>query len=226
MTERTKTQEATMSSKNSDAAMHAALSGIRVVGRRDFLFAGAGLAAGACLPATAALAELGANAAKPAQAVSDKDREYMALALKQMRQAGVLDKTGGPFGAVVVHDGKILATAGNSVMRDNDPSAHAEVNAIREACRKAGNPHIVDAVLYSSCEPCPMCYSTAYWARVGKIFYAASWTDYADLFDDSNIAKDMSFPYEQRHVALQQIMQPDAQKVWEEFRHLPDRARY
>lgn len=89
-----------MSSKNSDAAMHAALSGIRVVGRRDFLFAGAGLAAGACLPATAALAELGANAAKPAQAVSDKVREYMALALKQMRQAGVLDKTGGPFGAV------------------------------------------------------------------------------------------------------------------------------
>ncbi len=150
----------------------------------------------------------------------------MSLALKHMRQAGVLDKTGGPFGAVVVLDGKILAVSGNSVMRDHDPSAHAEVNAIREACRKVGNPHIKDAVLYSSCEPCPMCYSTAYWARVGKIFYAASWTDYADLFDDANIAKDMSFPYEQRQVALQQIMQGDAQKVWEEFRQLPDRARY
>ncbi len=215
-----------MASPKSDAALRSALSDIRVVGRRDFLLAGAGLAAGACLPATAALAETGKNDLKPAAAVTDQDREYMSLALKRMRQAGVLDKTGGPFGAVVVLDGKILSTAGNSVMRDTDPSAHAEVNAIREACRKVGNPHIKDAVLYSSCEPCPMCYSTAYWARVGKIFYAASWTDYADLFDDSNIAKDMSFPYEQRQVALQQIMQTDAQKVWEEFRQLPDRARY
>jgi guanine deaminase len=161
----------------------------------------------------------------PARA-TDKDREFMAKALKLMRQAGVVDKTGGPFGVVIVLNGKILAAAGNSVLRDNDPSAHAEVNAIREACRKVGSPHIDGAVLYSSCEPCPMCYSTAYWARVGKIFYAASWADYADLFDDSNIAKDMSLPYEERQVALQQIMQPDALKVWAEFRQMPDRARY
>ena len=157
---------------------------------------------------------------------SEQDREYMAMALKLMRQAGVTDKTGGPFGAVVVLHGKILAAAGNSVIRDNDPSAHAEVNAMREACRKLGNPHIEGAVLYSSCEPCPMCYSTAYWARVGKIFYAASWADYADLFDDSNIAKDMQLAPEKRQVALQQIMRTDAQQVWEEFRKLPDGARY
>ncbi len=215
-----------MSSTNHDTAWPSALSAIRVVGRRDFLLAGSGLAAAACLPATAALGETTNNQVKPVAPVTDQDREFMSLALKRMRQAGVVDKTGGPFGAVVVLDGKILATAGNSVVRDNDPSAHAEVNAIREACRKAGNPHIVGAVLYSSCEPCPMCYSTAYWARVGKIFYAASWADYADLFDDSNIAKDLSFPYEQRQVALEQIMRGDAQKVWEEFRGLPDRARY
>jgi tRNA(Arg) A34 adenosine deaminase TadA len=215
-----------MSSTKRDAELDAMLGDIRAVARRDFLFAGATIAAGVVLPATAALAEAQAPALKPAQPVTDLDREYMAMALKRMRQAGVIDKTGGPFGAVVVLDGKILATAGNSVMRDHDPSAHAEVNAMREACRKVGNPHIDGAVLYSSCEPCPMCYSTAYWARVGKIFYAASWTDYADLFDDSNIAKDMQFPYEQRQVALQQIMRPDAQKVWEEFRQMPDRARY
>jgi tRNA(Arg) A34 adenosine deaminase TadA len=215
-----------MSSTKRDAELDAMLGDIRAVARRDFLFAGATIAAGVVLPATAALAKAPAPALKPAQPVTDLDREYMAMALKQMRQAGVVDKTGGPFGAVVVLDGKILATAGNSVMRDHDPSAHAEVNAMREACRKVGNPHIDGAVLYSSCEPCPMCYSTAYWARVGKIFYAASWTDYADLFDDSNIAKDMQFPYEQRQVALQQIMRPDAQKVWEEFRQMPDRARY
>jgi guanine deaminase len=161
-----------------------------------------------------------------AQFVSDDDRAYMAMALKLMRQAGVIDKTGGPFGAVVVLNGKILAAAGNSVLRDNDPSAHAEVNAIREACRKIGNPHIEGAVLYSSCEPCPMCYATAYWARVGKIFYAASWADYADLFDDSNIARDMQLAREERQVALQQIMRTDAQQVWDEFRKLPDGARY
>ena len=158
--------------------------------------------------------------------VTEQDRAYMAVALTLMRQAGVLDKTGGPFGAVIVLDGRILATAGNSVIQDNDPTAHAEMNAMRHACRKIGSPHIAGAVLYSSCEPCPMCYSTAYWARVGKIFYAAAWADYADLFDDSNIAKDMQFPYEQRQVALQQIMRHDAQKVWDEFRQLPDRARY
>ncbi len=199
---------------------------IRAVARRDFLFAGAAMAAGTVMPVSTALAEAATPGVRAPQEVTEHDRAYMAMALKQMRQAGVLDKTGGPFGAVVVLDGKILATAGNSVMRDKDPSAHAEVNAMREACRKIGNPHIDGAVLYSSCEPCPMCYSTAYWARVGKILYAASWTDYADLFDDSNIAKDMQFPYEQRQVALQQIMRPDAQKVWDEFRQMPDRARY
>ena len=209
-----------------DAALHSALANIRVVARRDFLCAGAGLAAGALLPATAALAEVANNDTKAAAPVTDQDREFMTIALQHMRQAGVLEKTGGPFGAVVVHHGKVLSVAGNSVMRDKDPSAHAEVNALREACHKVGNPHIDGAVLYSSCEPCPMCYSIAFWARMSKILYAASWADYADLFDDANIAKDMSFPYEQRLVAMQQIMQPDAKKVWEEFRQLPDKARY
>ena len=71
-----------------------------------------------------------------------------------------------------------------------------------------------------------MCYATAYWARIDKIFYAASWVDYADLFDDSNISQDMQKAYQQRHVALQQIMRTDAQQVWGEFRKLPNPARY
>lgn len=157
---------------------------------------------------------------------TDQDRDYMRQAVQLMRQAGVVDKTGGPFGAVVVRDGKVLAESGNSVIRDNDPSAHAEVNAIRMACHAAGSPNIPGAVLYSSCEPCPMCYATAYWARISKIFYAASWSDYADLFDDSNISQDMSEPYPRRAVALQQIMQNEAQKVWQHYRKMPDRTRY
>ncbi|MBV5271927.1 MAG: nucleoside deaminase, partial [Afipia sp.] len=151
---------------------------------------------------------------------------FMSQAVELMRKAGVVEKTGGPFGAVVVMNGEVLSSSGNSVLRDNDPSAHAEVNAIRIACKKAGSPHIKGATLFSSCEPCPMCYSTAYWARVGKIYYAASWTDYADLFDDSNISQDMKQPYAKRTVRVAQLMRGDAQKVWLEYRNLPSKTRY
>lgn len=200
---------------------HDRWSSLHVVARRDFLYAGAAVATAAIVPVTRALSPASAS-----PAATEQDRLYMDMALQRMREAGVIDKTGGPFGAVVVLGDKVLSTAGNSVVRDNDPSAHAELNALREACRQIGSPHVDGAVLYSTCEPCPMCYATAYWARVGKIFYAASWSDYADLFGDANIAKDMSFPYEQRQVTLQQIMRPEAVKVWDEFRNLPDGARY
>ncbi len=150
----------------------------------------------------------------------------MSQAIKLMRQAGVIDKTGGPFGAVIVRDGQVLAASGNSVLRDNDPSAHAEVNAIRMACKKVGAPNIKGATMFTSCECCPMCYATAYWARVDRIYYAAAWTDYADLFDDSNISEDMKRPYADRTVKISQMMQEDAQKVWQEYRDLPTKTRY
>jgi guanine deaminase len=207
------------SSSKPGASLDEIFSGIRVVPRRDFLVGGSATAAAAYLGGSAALAQT-----QPA--VTDQDRAHMRQAIQLMRKAGVIEKTGGPFGAVVVRNGEVVAATGNSVMRDHDPSAHAEVNAIREACRKAGSPNISGAVLYSSCEPCPMCYSTAYWARIDKIFYAASWADYTDLFDDSVISQDMAKPYPQRKVALQQIEREEAQKVWQEFRKLPDGARY
>jgi tRNA(Arg) A34 adenosine deaminase TadA len=214
-----------MSKTECGSAADPLLSNVRVVARRDFLIAGAAVAAGACLTGRQAFAEAAPAVPKMPEA-SEEDLAHMREALKLMRQAGVIDQTGGPFGAVVVLGGKVLASAGNSVRRDHDPTAHAEVNSIREACRKVGNPHIEGAVLYSSCEPCPMCYATAYWARVGKIFYGASWDDYSDLFDDSNIQKDLAKPYPERQVAMQQILRSDAQKVWQEFRQLPDPARY
>jgi tRNA(Arg) A34 adenosine deaminase TadA len=215
------------SSPRRDDLPASTLSNISVVSRRNFLLSSkAAGAAGAYLGMSQALAREPNNASKSIQQITDQDRDYMRQAIQQMRQAGVVDKTGGPFGAVVVRDGKVLAASGNSVMRDNDPSAHAEVNAIRIACRAVGSPNIPGAVLYSSCEPCPMCYSTAYWARISKIFYAASWSDYADLFDDSNISHDMAKPYPERTVALQQIMRDDAQKVWQDFRKMPNRVRY
>lgn len=215
------------SSTGRDDLSKSMLAHIRVVGRRHFLLsATAAAAAGAYLGGNQAFAREPKSAGKSIQQITDQDRDYMHQAVQLMRQAGVVDRTGGPFGAVVVRDGKVLAASGNSVVRDHDPSAHAEVNAIRMACRAAGSPNIPGAVLYSSCEPCPMCYSTAYWARVSKIFYAASWSDYADLFDDSNISQDMAKPYPRRTVALQQIIQDEAQKVWQDFRKIPNPVRY
>ncbi len=191
-----------------------------VVHRRDFLTAGA-----ATLALGAGAGEAFAAAAKAAPP-TDQDRAYMRQAIELMRKAGVVDKTGGPFGAVIVRDGEVLAATGNSVLRDNDPSAHAEVNAIRAACKKIGAPNLKGATLFTSCECCPMCYATAYWARIGKIYYAAAWTDYADLFDDSNISTDMKRPYAQRTVPVSQMMQSDAQKVWLEYREMPEKTKY
>lgn len=191
--------------------------GARMVPRRNFL------ASGAALLATASTGEALAAAASTA---TEKDREHMRHAIELMRKAGVVEKTGGPFGCVIVRDGEVLAATGNSVLRDNDPSAHAEVNAIRAACKKINAPNLKGATMYTSCEPCPMCYSTAYWARVGKIYYAAAWTDYADLFDDSNISMDMKKPYAKRAVPVEPLIRSEAQKVWLEFRKMPDRAKY
>jgi len=194
-----------------------------VVHRRNFLATGAAAFGAAVVPAGATVAE-----AKPAAsaAITEQDRQHMTQAIALMRKAGVIEKTGGAFGAVIVRDGEVLAATGNSVLRDNDPSAHAEVNAIRAACKKVGAPNLRGATMYTSCECCPMCYATAYWARLDRIFYAASWTDYADLFDDSNIGADMKQPYAKRKVRIAQMMRSDAQKVWQEFRALPDHARY
>ena len=200
-------------------------SSARVVERRDFLTGGVAAMGAALVGATASSAHA-QTAATTASPVSAQDREYMSQAIKLMRQAGVIDKTGGPFGAVIVRDGEVLAASGNSVLRDNDPSAHAEVNAIRMACKKVGAPNLKGATLFTSCECCPMCYATAYWARVDRIYYAAAWTDYADLFDDSNISEDMKRPYAERTVKISQMMQEDAQKVWLEYRNLPNKTRY
>ena len=210
-----------ISSEQSEPLLDVHPDDIRVVTRRDFLLVGAAATAGIYLGGSEAIANNGAPSP-----VTDQDREYMRQAISLMRQAGVIDKTGGPFGAVIVRDGQVLAATGNSVLKDKDPSAHAEMNAIREACRKLDTHDLSGAVLYSSCELCPMCYATAYWARIGRVFYAAAWADYDDLFDDLAESKDMAKPYPKRKLAPQQILRDEGQKVWQEFRKLPDGARY
>lgn len=155
------------------------------------------------------------------------DEKFMRMAIDKMREAGVVKKTGGPFGAVIVDkSGVVLACSGNSVLKDKDPSAHAEVNAIRQACKKIGSHDLAGCTLYTSCECCPMCYSTAYWAGIRKVFYAASWSDYDDIFSDRAISEDIKKEYKDREIPLKQILHKEAAQVWQEFRKMPDGARY
>ncbi|MFZ4454624.1 MAG: nucleoside deaminase [Bacteroidales bacterium] len=123
--------------------------------------------------------------------------EFMKEAIK-MASENVL-KGGGPFGAVIVKDNKIIARTGNSVTQTNDPTAHAEVNAIREACKALNTFHLEGCSIYSSCEPCPMCLSAIYWARIDNVFFAASRDDAAEAgFDDSLIYNEIPKPYTER----------------------------
>lgn len=157
---------------------------------------------------------------------TELDLQMMRQAIRLMRNAGVVEKTGGPFGAVIAKDGRVIAASGNSVVKDLDPSAHAEVNAIRAACKALGTWDLSGCVMYTSCECCPMCYATAYWAGIRKVFYAAAWSDYSDLFSDEAINSDMQKSRDGREIRLTQILEDEACAVWKEFRLLPDGARY
>lgn len=128
--------------------------------------------------------------------------------------------TGGPFGAVIVKDGKVIAACGNSVTPDNDPTAHAEVNAIREACRKLGVFQLEGCEIYASCEPCPMCLGAIYWARPAKVYYASTKEDAALAgFDDSFIYKEIALPEAGRSIPFLNEKEADAGKefcLWKE----------
>ena len=121
------------------------------------------------------------------------DKDYLKLTLEEAKH-GLNSNEGGPFGAVIVINNKIISQAHNTVIKDNDPSAHAEVNAIRTACKKLNNYHLPkNAILYSSSEPCPMCLATSYWARINKIVYITNRqeVDEASQFMDENLYKEI-----------------------------------
>ncbi len=125
---------------------------------------------------------------------------FMRDAVEASRE-GVARRDGGPFGAVVVREGVVIARAWNRVVRDQDPTAHAEVNAIREACRVLGRFHLEDCELYTSCEPCPMCLGAIYWARLGTVYYAATRCDAAATgFSDAEIYDEIGRTPEARSV--------------------------
>jgi guanine deaminase len=152
----------------------------------------------------------------------------MDRAIELSRVASIEKKTGGVFGAVVVKDGKIIAEGYNQVIKHNDPTWHAEMEAIRSACKKLGTPHLEGCDLYTSAECCPMCVATAYWAHIRHIYYAATTEDslkYGD-FADIDILDELRKEPSQRRISFTEIMRPEAVKVWKEFSEMPDRARY
>ena len=127
---------------------------------------------------------------------------------------------GGPFGAVIVKDGKIIAQSSNSVTKDNDPTAHAEVNAIRKASQKLGTFDLSGCEIYSSCEPCPMCLGAIYWAKIDKLYFANTKDDAKNIgFDDSFIYEEIDKPFYARKVKTTQMMRDkaiEAFKLWEQ----------
>lgn len=154
--------------------------------------------------------------------------EFMKRAIELSRKASILDKTGGVFGAVIVKDNKIISEGYNQVIKHNDPTWHAEMQAIREACKKLGSPHLKGCVLYTSAECCPMCVATAYWAHLDHIFYGATTEDalkYGD-FADIDILDELRKKPHDRRIKQTQHMQPEAVEIWKEFSKMPDRARY
>lgn len=136
--------------------------------------------------------------------------EELMLRAIELAERNASSVTGGPFGAVVVKDGKVIAEASNTVTVDNDPTAHAEVNAIRKACTVLGTFDLSGCELYTSCEPCPMCLAACYWAHIDKVYYAADREDAAAAgFDDSDIYREVALPVDRRRIPFVHIMEKE-----------------
>lgn len=134
---------------------------------------------------------------------------------------------GGPFGAVIVKDGRIIGRGWNQVTSSNDSTAHAEVVAIRQACKKLKTYDLSEAIIYTSCEPCPMCLAAIYWARIGKIYYANTRKDAAKIdFDDDFLYQELSKSMNKRTLPMKQILRPKAIEVFKIWSAKLDKIEY
>lgn len=157
---------------------------------------------------------------------SERHLYYMQRAI-DLAAEGMLAGAGGPFGCVVVREDKIIAEGYNQVIEDNDPTAHAEVVAIRKACTLLGTFQLEDCTIYASCEPCPMCLGAIYWARPKRVFYACDKHDAAAIgFDDHFIYEELGKEYTSRHIPFHPLMREEAQKVFDQWKALAGRVDY
>lgn len=144
-----------------------------------------------------------------------------------MALSNVKNSHGGPFGAVVVKEGVVIGSGTNQVTASNDPTAHAEIVAIREATTKLGTFDLTGCEIYASCEPCPMCLGAIYWAKITKLYYAATKDDAAKAdFDDSYIYKEFALPKNERTMVSLQMMRDDAVKVFEAWNKSDQKVPY
>ena len=158
--------------------------------------------------------------------MTDQQMEFMREAIR-LSQQGMNLNEGGPFGCVIVKDGVIIGRGNNKVTSSNDPTAHAEVTAIRDACQHLQVFELIDCELYSSCEPCPMCLGAIYWARISKIYFACSRKDAALIgFDDDFLYKEIPKELNQRTIPIEQIMREEAMKIFQEWMAKPDKIDY
>lgn len=140
---------------------------------------------------------------------------------------GMRAAEGGPFGAIIVKDGKIIGRGHNTVLKSNDPTAHAEVNAIRNACLQVKNPHLSGAVIYSNFEPCPMCLAAIYWADIRSLYYSNGRSD-AELigFMDKHLYHELSISEDQREINTQHVSVPEMEQLMEEWMRLEGKNLY
>jgi guanine deaminase len=162
---------------------------------------------------------------KPKHIFQDK---FMKRAIELSRYGSIIKKTGGVFGAVIVKDNQIIAEGYNQVVAHKDPTWHAEMQAIREASKIMGNPHLTGCVMYSSNECCPMCLSASYWAHLDEIYYGATTKDALQYgnFADCDILAELKKDPDDMQLKSSQHMRDEALEVWKEYAQMTDRVHY
>jgi len=156
----------------------------------------------------------------------NKHEEFMSEAV-QAALKGMRNNEGGPFGCIVVKDGEIIGRGNNKVTSTNDPTAHAEVTAIRDACKNIGSFQLDGCIVYTSCEPCPMCLGAIYWARPDKVYYGSNQVDAANIgFDDEFIYKEIPLPYEKRSIPFEQVGREIALEPFNKWSEKQDKIEY
>lgn len=158
--------------------------------------------------------------------MTNGDKNFMTRAI-ELARSGVETNAGGPFGCVVVKDGKIVGEGSNRVTSTNDPTAHAEIVAIRDACSRLDSFQLDGCAIYTSCEPCPMCLGAIYWARPARVFYACTRSDAAGVgFDDDFIYQELGKNNGERELELINLMRDEALEVFYAWESKPDKIEY
>jgi tRNA(Arg) A34 adenosine deaminase TadA len=154
------------------------------------------------------------------------DKKFMRKAIA-LAKRGMESNEGGPFGAVVVKDGKVIGVGTNKVTSTNDPSAHAEIVAIRDACHTLNSFQLDGCVVYCSCEPCPMCLGALYWARPDRIVFACDRFDAADIgFDDKFIYEEINKPFDSRSIPTTKLLREEGKKIFDLWNEKQDKIKY